>query len=238
MRIGCAVADVIVATSQGVADDLIDSFGGSPGRVRVVNNPVDLGAVTSAALEPLDAVDAARWRPPVIVAAGRLADVKNYRLLIEAFAILRERTPASLFILGQGDQEQAVRAMIQDRNLGVCAHLCGFRKNPWSYIARADVFALTSRYEGFGNVLVEAMACGVPVVATTSPGTQEIVTTGADGLLVDRHEPAEFAAALARVLDDARLRQRMAETARQHAERYRTESVVLAYDRVLTEALV
>jgi len=238
MRIGCAVADVIVATSQGVADDLIDSFGGSPGRVRVVNNPVDLGAVTSAALEPLDAVDAARWRPPVIVAAGRLADVKNYRLLIEAFAILRERTPASLFILGQGDQEPAVRAMIQDRNLGGCAHLCGFRKNPWSYIARADVFALTSRYEGFGNVLVEAMACGVPVVATTSPGTQEIVTTGADGLLVDRHEPAEFAAALARVLDDAQLRQRMAETARQHAERYRTESVVLAYDRVLTEALV
>ena len=66
----------------------------------------------------------------------------------------------------------------------------GFQRNPWKYIARADVFALSSRYEGFGNVLVEAMACGVPVVATSSPGTREIVADGLDGLLVDRHEPA------------------------------------------------
>ena len=237
MRIGCAVADLIVATSQGVADDLVDSFGGSPARVRVVNNPVDLTAVASAAREPIDELDAARWQPPVIVAAGRLAEAKNYPLLIEAFAILREHTPASLFILGQGDQEPAVRAMIQNRGLGGCVHLCGFRKNPWSYIARADVFALTSRYEGFGNVLVEAMACGVPVVATRSPGTEEIVTTGADGLLVDRHEPVAVAAALAEVLGNAYERRRMAETARRHAERYRTESVALAYDRALTEAL-
>jgi len=237
MRVGCAVADLIVATSRGVADDLVASFGGRPGRMRIVNNPVDVTAVASAAQEPIDEIDAARWQAPVIVAAGRLAKAKNYPLLIEAFAILRQRTPASLFILGQGEQEAAVRALIADRGLGGCVHLCGFRRNPWSYMARADVFALTSRYEGFGNVLVEAMACGVPVVATNSPGTQEIVTSGSDGLLVERHEPAAFAAALARVLDDGALRRGMAETARRHAERYRTESVALAYDRVLTEVL-
>jgi glycosyltransferase involved in cell wall biosynthesis len=237
MRIGCAAADLIVATSRGVADELVASFGGRPGRMRIVNNPVDVPAVASAAQEPIDAIDAARWQAPVIVAAGRLAEAKNYPLLIEAFAILRQRTPASLFILGQGDQEAAVRALIADRGLDGCVHLCGFRRNPWSYMARADVFALTSRYEGFGNVLVEAMACGVPVVATSSPGTQEIVTSGDDGLLVERHEPAAFAAALARVLDDAVLRRCLAETARRHAERYRTESVALAYDRVLTEVL-
>jgi glycosyltransferase involved in cell wall biosynthesis len=237
MRIGCAVADLIVATSQGVADDLVDFFGANRARVRVVNNPVDLKAVAAAAQEPIDALDAARWQPPVIVAAGRLAEAKNYPLLIEAFAILRQRTPASLFILGQGDQEPAVRALIQKLALGECVHLCGFRNNPWSYMARADVFALTSRYEGFGNVLVEAMACGVPVVATTSPGTQEIVTSGADGLLVARHEPEAVAEALSEVLGNAGERRRMAETARRHAERYRTESVALAYDRALSEAL-
>ena len=237
MRMGCAVADLLVATSQGVADDLVASFRGRRSRVRVVNNPVDLRAVASAAQESIDETDAARWQPPVVVAAGRLAEAKNYPLLIEAFAMLRQRTPASLFILGQGSQEAALRAMIRERGLDGCVHLCGFRRNPWSYIARADVFALTSRYEGFGNVIAEAMACGVPVVATSSPGTQEIVTSGADGLLVDRHEPAPFAAALAQVLDDGRLRRRMAEAARRHAERYRTESIALAYDRVLTEAL-
>jgi len=237
MRVGCKAADLIVATSRGVADELVASFGGRPGRMRVVNNPVDVTAVASAAREPIDEIDAARWRPPVIVAAGRLAEAKNYPLLIEAFAILRQRLPASLFILGQGDQEAAVRALIADRGLGGCVHLCGFRRNPWSYMARADIFALTSRYEGFGNVLVEAMACGVPVVATASHGTREIVTSGADGLLVEHHEPEAFAAALARLLDDAALRRCMAETAGRHAERYRTESVALAYDRVLTEVL-
>jgi glycosyltransferase involved in cell wall biosynthesis len=237
MRIGIAFADLIVATSRGVADDLIRTFGGTHRRVRIVHNPVDVSAVAIAAREPIDEGDAAQWQAPVVVAAGRLAEAKNYPLLIEAFAILRQRTPASLFILGQGDQEAAMRALIADRHLTGCVHLCGFRRNPWSYMARADVFALTSRYEGFGNVLIEAMACGVPVVATASPGTREIVTSGADGLLVESHEPAAFASALGRVLDDPALRRGMAETAGLHAEQYRTESIAQAYDRVLSEVV-
>jgi glycosyltransferase involved in cell wall biosynthesis len=237
MRIGCALADLIVATSRGVAEDLVDSFGAPSARVHVVPNPVDLAAVAAAAQEPLDRTIQARWKPPVIVAAGRLAEAKNYPLLIDAFALLRERMPASLFILGKGDEESALREMIQVRGLGDVVHLCGFQTNPWKYIARADVFALTSRYEGFGNVVVEAMACGVPVVATSSPGTRDIVSSGVDGLLVERHEPAAVAEALARVLTDGDLRTRMIETARRNVERYRIESVALTYDRVLTEAL-
>jgi len=237
MRAGCSVADLVIATSRGVADDLVRSFGGRPSRVRVVNNPVDFSRVSSGARQPIDEADAEQWRPPVVVAAGRLADVKNYALLIDAFAILRRRVAASLFILGEGDEEPAVRALIAERGLAGSVHLCGFRPNPWSYIARADVFALTSRYEGFGNVLVEAMACGVPVVATSSPGSQEIVESGANGLIVERHEPEAFADALRLVLDDELLRRRMAERARADAQRYRAELVALAYDRALTEAL-
>jgi glycosyltransferase involved in cell wall biosynthesis len=237
MRIGCALADLIVATSRGVAEDLVDSFGAPSARVHVVPNPVDLPAVAAAAQEPLDRTIRALWQPPVIVAAGRLAEAKNYPLLIDAFALLRERIPASLFILGKGDEESALRQMIQARGLGDVVHLCGFQTNPWKYIARADVFALTSRYEGFGNVVVEAMACGVPIVATSSPGTRDIVSSGVDGLLVERHEPAAVADALAQVLTDGELRTRMIETAWRKVERYRIESVALTYDRVLTEAL-
>jgi glycosyltransferase involved in cell wall biosynthesis len=237
MRIGCALADRIVATSRGVAEDLVDSFGAPSARVHVVPNPVDLPAVAAAAQEPLDRTLQALWKPPVVVAAGRLAEAKNYPLLIDAFALLRERMPASLFILGKGDEESALRRMIQGRGLADVVHLCGFQTNPWKYIARADVFALTSRYEGFGNVVVEAMACGAPVVATSSPGTRDIVSSGVDGLLVERHEPAAVADALARVLTDGDLRKRMIETARRKVERYRIEAVALTYDRVLTEAL-
>jgi glycosyltransferase involved in cell wall biosynthesis len=237
MRTACARADRIIASSTGVADDLIESVGSTAARIRVVHNPVDVREVTSAAREPIDSADESRWQRPVVVAAGRLAEAKNYPLLIEAFALLRRRMPATLFILGTGDQEANLRALIAAHGLADSVHLCGFRRNPWSYIARADVFALTSHYEGFGNVLVEAMACGVPVVATRSAGTLEVITSGADGLVVDQHEPVAFANALATVIEDGALRAQMAATARQHAERYRTDTIAGDYERVLTEAL-
>jgi glycosyltransferase involved in cell wall biosynthesis len=236
-RAGYAAADLIVTTSQGVADDLVAAFGVARARVRVVHNPVDLDAVALAVQDPIDPVHAAAWQSPVIVAAGRLAESKNYPLLIEALALLRSRVPARLFILGQGDEDRAIRALVAARGLGDAVVLCGFQKNPWKYIARADVFALTSRYEGFGNVLIEAMACGVPVVATRSSGTIDIVRDGVDGLLVDRHEPAAVAVALERVLGDEVFRRRLSAGARLGAERFALPVIAATYDRVLHGAL-
>jgi glycosyltransferase involved in cell wall biosynthesis len=229
------LADRIIATSEGVSRDLRRQFRVPADRITIVHNPVDLDAVTRAAREPLDPSIDAMWRPPVVVAAGRLADAKNYPLLIDAFAELRQRMPARLFILGTGPREQAMRDQILARGLGDAVTLCGFQSNPWKYIARADVFVLTSRYEGFGNVLIEAMACGVPVVATTSPGTTEIVQRGVDGLLVDDHTPSAVAAALERVLSDEPQRDRMAAAARTNAERFALARIAGAYDRALAE---
>jgi len=236
-RTGYARADLIVTTSRGVADDLVAVFGVSRGSVRVVHNPVDLAAVDVAAKEAIDPEHEAAWRHPVIVAAGRLAAAKNYPLMIEALALLRRRIAARLFILGQGDEEPALRTLIAARGLSDAVVLCGFQKNPWKYIARADVFALTSHYEGFGNVLVEAMACGTPVVATASDGTREIVTTNADGLLVGDHEPGAFAEALRMVLDDDPLRQRMSRDAKQASAKFALPIVAAAYSRVFDEVL-
>lgn len=236
-RIGYHLADAIVTTSKGVADDLVLHFGVAAARIRVVHNPVDVAAVTAAASEPLEPGHERAWSRPVIVAAGRLADAKNYPLLIDAMAQLRRSVPARLFILGQGEREAELRGQIARLGLDEAVVLCGFQRNPWKYIGRADVFALSSRYEGFGNVLVEAMACGVPVVATSSPGTREIVSAGVDGLLVERHEPAALAAALARVLSDRDLRARMSHAARGAAERFALPSIAAAYDRAFSEVL-
>ena len=234
-RAGYAAADLIVTTSQGVADDLISAFGVTPASLRVVHNPVDLDAVAMHANEPLDHVHAAEWRSPVIVAAGRLAEAKNYPLLIEALALLRARIPARLYILGQGEDEAAIRGLVAARGLDAAVVLCGFQKNPWKYIARADVFALTSHYEGFGNVLVEAMACGVPVVATRSAGTSDIVRNGVDGLLVDVHEPAAVATALERVLVDEPLRAQLSAGARAGAGRFALPVIARQYEDVFKE---
>lgn len=237
-RAGYAAADLVVTTSRGVADDLHAGFGVRQDHMRVVPNPVDLGAVTTAAAEPLDAADRSRWTHPVVVAAGRLAEAKNYSLLIDAFALLRERIPARLFILGQGELEGAIRARIARRGLADAVVLTGFQKNPWKFIAKADVFALTSHYEGFGNVIIEAMACGVPAVATSSAGTRDIIRHGVDGLLVEKHEPAAVAEALGRVVGDGELRRRLSVEARSASARFAVRLVAAEYDDLFGRLVV
>ena len=229
-RRGYAAADLIVTTSNGVADDLVTAFGVRRDHIAVVPNPVDLGAVREAARESLDPATERAWQAPVIVAAGRLAEAKNYPLLIDAMAVLRQSIDARLFILGTGDEEAAIRARIRERGLEYAITLCGFQKNPWKYIARADVFALSSHYEGFGNVLIEAMACGVPVVATVSAGTRDIVRDGVDGVLVERHQPEAFAGALAAVLGDAQRRRSMSAAASESATRFALPRIAQVYD--------
>ncbi len=236
-RAGYGQADLIITTSKGVADDLVTAFGVRRDKIEVVPNPVDLETVKRSAPEPIDPAHEAMWKHPVIVAAGRLAEAKNYPLLIDAFAELRNELDARLFILGTGELEPKIRGVIHERGLEDSIVLCGFQKNPWKYIAKADVFALSSKYEGFGNVLIEAMACGVPVVATASAGTRDIVQDDHDGLLVEHHDAASFAGALSRVLGDARLRAGMSAAASQSATRFESSRVAATYDSVFTRML-
>jgi glycosyltransferase involved in cell wall biosynthesis len=215
-------ASAIVATSEGVKRDLTGAFGVPEERVAVVHNPVDLRLIARRADEPVDAVGRRRPGRPLIVAAGRLAEAKNYPLLIEGLALLRDaHVDVDAWILGAGDQEPRIRAAIVAARLEDRIHLLGFQENPWKFVGRADVFVLTSRYEGFGNVLIEAMACGVPVVATESPGTREIVRSEDNGLLVSDHHAPALATALRRLLDDRalafRLRTRASETVRAYS---------------------
>jgi glycosyltransferase involved in cell wall biosynthesis len=229
-RIGFNAADAVVATSQGVADDLDHGFGVRTRHLTVIPNPVDLDAVSRRSIESLDRAVTAQWTDRTIVAAGRLADAKNYPLLIEAMGLVRQRVAARLVILGHGERETALRTLVGALGLNDVVEFAGFQENPWKFIARSAVFVLTSRYEGFGNVLVEALACGVPVVATASAGTRDIVRHEIDGLLIEQHSPQAVADALVRVLADGTLRARLAENARAGAHRFSLAQVSARYD--------
>ena len=230
-RLTYSAADLVVATSNGVAEDLTKNFGVSPDAIQIVPNPVDLETVRAKAGESAELNGGGDG--PVIVAAGRLADAKNYPLLIDAVGLLRQSMPARLFILGQGELEPMLRQHIAERGLDDAVTLLGFHRNPWKFIARADVFALSSHYEGFGNVLVEAMAVGVPVVATASAGTRDIINDGVDGVLVESHTATALAAALRQVLENGERRDGMARDARLAAERFAAPRVIARYDAVL-----
>jgi len=236
-RVGYAAADLIIATSHGVARDLTGSFGIDPDRIRVLANPVDLDRVRAAIAEPIEAAILPAGEVPLIVAAGRLAEAKNYPLMIEAFAMLRQRMPARLCILGQGELEGELRQLIVARGLSGAVSLAGFQANPWKYIAKADVFLLTSRYEGFGNVLIEAMACGVPVVATASAGTRDIVQHGTDGVLIEAHTASAIADVLLRLLADAGQLHDLRAGAMRSTEKFGLPATVARYDSTMREAI-
>ena len=224
-------ADAVVVTSQGVAEDLATGYGVPRTHMRVLHNPVDLDAVARA--------DASRVPPRragerVIVSAGRLARVKNFPLLIEALDLLNGEMPVSAWILGDGEERSRLERLAAASRAAGRVTFAGFQPQPWAWMAHADVFVLTSVYEGFGNVLIEAMACGVPVVATRSPGTSEIITSGVNGLLVE-HTAAAVAGAVLQLLRDEALRRRLIDQARQDVRHYATPAVAQRYEQLFDE---
>ena len=223
-------ADAIVATSRGVADDLTSNYGVARSKIHILHNPVDLDAIARQSGAPIAELDLAQDRP-VIAAAGRLASLKNYPLLIEAIADLAPTLPAYVWILGEGPERPRLELLAKERGVGSVVRFLGFQQNPWRFIARADVFALTSSYEGFGNVLIEAMACRTAVLATRSPGTVEIIEDGNTGVLVE-HDARSIAAGIRELLTNREQRTALVARAAGNVTQYALPLVAARYEQL------
>jgi glycosyltransferase involved in cell wall biosynthesis len=205
--------DRVLAISQGVADGLAGNFGVPRDRLCVIHNPVDVSRVVRSAQ------DADGASPPVrfIVACGRLYRQKGFDLLLRAFARLGA-ADLTLVLLGEGPERSSLESLA--RELGVASRLVmpGFVTNPWSWVARAAAFVLPSRWEGFASVLVEAMACGTPVVAADCEyGPREILRDSEAGLLVRAGDTESLTAAIRQVLTDPALARELAVRGRRRA---------------------
>lgn len=191
-------ADAIVAVSQDAANDLIQMLKLPPSHIRMIYNPVITPALFTQAREPVAHPWFAPGEPPVALSVGRLCEQKDYPTLIRAFAQVRARLPARLVILGEGPDRAALEAMVAASGLADSVDLPGFTANPYAYMARAATYVLSSRWEGLPTVLIEALACGAPVVSTDCPsGPREILRDGRIGRLV----PVGDADALADALE-------------------------------------
>ncbi len=196
-------ANEIICVSNGVKEDLSSMIGNLP-NLKVIYNPVFNNSIKELSKESLldDEYLFARENP-VIIAVGRLIKAKDYPTLLKAFKQVLNAVPARLVILGEGPEEDHLKKIALETGIDNQVTFLGFKSNPYKYMARSSVFVLSSVREGFGNVIVEAMACGVPVVATDcKSGPGEIINNRVNGLLVEPQNDKALADGIITILKD------------------------------------
>jgi N-acetylgalactosamine-N,N'-diacetylbacillosaminyl-diphospho-undecaprenol 4-alpha-N-acetylgalactosaminyltransferase len=229
-------ADIILANSYAIQTDLVENFKiKTP--VRVIYNPVDLQLIkTNAAEAPGFVFEQGVFH---FITVGNLRKEKNQLLLIQAFFILKN-LPCKLLIVGAGVMDEELRQKVQDLGLMDKIIFCGFDKNPFKYVSRSDCFVLSSNVEGFPNVLIEALACGKPVISTDcSSGPRELLAPGTDlhhrainnyeigefGILTPVKDVISLANAMKKMMEDASLRNQFAAKAAKRAEQFDVDEI-------------
>ncbi len=205
-------AEAVVAVSKGAAAEARRSLGLKAERVRAIYNPVPAGEIWRLAHEEASHPWFKDGGPPIIISVGREAPVgetasKDYHTLIEAFALARQRLTARLVIIGNLSESYRMRLTVQARTLGVEGDLgfIGFDENPYRFMRRAGLLVLSSVREGLPTVLIEALACGTPVVSSDAPyGPREILERGRWGRLTPVGDASALAEAMVETLEGDR----------------------------------
>ncbi len=226
MAISCRLSDKVIAVSKGVARDIAKLSSLPLESIDVIYNPASKIAQNNSQLDnPFNGREGLS-----IIAVGRYKKVKNHVLLIKAFALVRKKIKATLYLVGDGEFREEYEALIESLNLQESVVLTGFISDPSAYYSYADLFVLSSNYEGFGNVIVEAMDVGTPVVATDcESGPREILEDGKYGILV----PVRDVDALASAMLESLEREHDHEALKRHAATFSVDKIAAQYLEVM-----
>jgi glycosyltransferase involved in cell wall biosynthesis len=188
--------DAVIAVSKGVARDFSQLTEMPLEKIHVIYNPVVTPELETLSNEAIPE----EFDSQTIVSVGRLTYQKNIPFLVQAFIELRKQQSCQLVIVGDGEELETIQQMVNECEYTSDIHLLGHRSNPFPYMKKARVFGLTSIYEGFGNVVVESLACGTPVVSTNCGGPEEILATSELGLISNQNDISGFVQALSKKL--------------------------------------
>jgi glycosyltransferase involved in cell wall biosynthesis len=242
-------ADAMIANSQGVARSVMAVCGIPAERMHVIFNPKDIAKITALAAEPAPhpwlAVEHIK---PAVVWFGRLREQKNLPLLLRAFAALQSKVESRLLIVGSGREEGRLHALATQLGIQERVHFEEYKENPYAWVAKADVFVLSSLWEGLPNALIEALVCGVACVATDcDSGPREILAPDTDpfkriksgvewarfGALVPVEGTAELTEALETLLTYGPKRAQYAKAALERAHDFDSAGIIDRYAQVL-----
>lgn len=219
-------AKAIVCVSEAVKDDLC-RFAGLTEKINVIYNPV-IG-------EKIEYQWFESKKTPVILSMGRLVSAKDYPTLIGAFSFLLAKKEVRLMILGEGEEKENIREIAKDLGVLEKIDFLGFQENPYKYLAGASVFVSSSVREGFSNSIVEAMACGTPVVSTEAEGPAEIIENGKNGVLVPVGDSKALAEAILEVLNNPVLQQKLSTAGRIRAQDFTIKKSIEKYEELFNE---
>ena len=228
-------AERIVAISQGIKKDLVENFNLPEEKIDVIYNPVDIAEIETLSVEETQHP----WFKsglPIIISVGRLTRQKGYPSLINVFSRVRKSLPCRLLIIGTGEEKENLVNMVNALGLNDDVEFLGFQRNPFKYMARSSLFVLSSLYEGFGNVIVEAMALGLPVISTDCPsGPSEIIEHGKSGILVPPEDEGALEQAILNLLTNDGLRSQLSHEARIRAQYFALDKMVERYSGVFLQ---
>ena len=225
-------ADVVLSNSTDMAAGLVRDLALDPARMRMINNPIDLHAIAAMKDEPLGGLP----NRPYIITAGRLEYQKAHEVLIRAFAASGIWRSHALVILGKGSRLDQLHRLAAQLGVGEHVSFIGFVANPYAWMARADLFVLPSRWEGFPTVAAEALACGAPLLLTDcSFGPRDVIEPGVSGELVPVDDEAALAAGIARLIADPQRRAAMREAGFARVKGFAIEAMVENYSSLFEE---
>ena len=233
-RLSYRFADLVTAVSQGVADEMADVLGLRRARIKVVYNPMVTDRVAELSAEPVEHPFFS-GPDPVVLAVGRLMELKDYPTLFEAFARVRQRVPARLVVLGNGPLREQLLEIIRARGLTGAIDLAGFDPNPFKYMARSRLLMQSSTVEGLPGSIIQAMACGTPVVSTDCNfGPREVIQdSGRDGFLVPVGDAGALADRAVALLESPGLRDEVGRAACLSVQRFTVAESVARYQEAI-----
>ncbi len=234
-------ANGVIALSEGVKQNLIDVYHVKPQKIRVIYNPVDLLHIERQMTDEIPPIikNIKKKNQKVIVTAGRLVDEKDHLTLIRSFSMVCKNIKVDLIILGEGELKEKLQEKVNQLQLDEKVHFLGFQKNPYPFIKNADIFVLSSLSEGFGHVLVEAMACGTPIVSTDcKPGSTEVLDDGKYGLICKVGNPKDMSDKILSVLKlPEEKKNNMVDKGLIRAQFYDARDIVNQYENVFLSVL-
>lgn len=238
-------AALIICVSKAAAQDLIEQYHVPKEKIKVIYNPLDLKRIQTLMEESIPSSYEELFRHPTIITVGRLTKQKGHLYLLNAFAKVKEHIPhVKLLILGEGELKKGIEQLTRDLGIERDVHLLGWQKNPYAFLRRSSVFVLSSLWEGLPTVLLEAMACGLPVVSfDCESGPREILAPSTDiqyvakniekaeyGVLVPPAQSNLLGSALIEILRKKELAASLGKIARQRADMFDIHNVIRQWD--------